>query len=233
MKEFGNLRQNVDSFLLDNMNTRGMIMQLQSTLSAMSKILLNDGANTPVSVFRSIVDYAVQLLKDVGFVNILASSVEGDQQGILDTFCTFRKNIRDSCLVTLKSNESAAVLSKELLKECDHIRDTFSTNHKITMIDGKDGLLWIAGEIPKKEKKEKKKSQGLVPSLPPSELFKQSGEYSAFDERGVPTHDQNGKPLSASKLKKLNKQYNTHKAIHEKWLASQKYIVCKQTQLRI
>lgn len=219
MKEYGTLQQNVDSCLLDNMNTRGMIMQLQSTLSAMSKTLLNDSGNTPVSVFQSIVDYAVQLLKDVGFVNILSSSVERDQQGILNTFCTFRKNIRDSCLVSLKGNETATVLSKQLLKQCDQIRDTVSTNHKITMIDGKEGLLWIAGEIPKKEKK---KSQGLVPSLPPSELFKQSGEYSAFDERGVPTHDQNGKPLSASKLKKLNKQYNTHKAIHEKWLASHK-----------
>ena len=228
MSEFGKLRQNVDELLLNNMNTRGVILQIQSILTAISKSMLKSSKPAPLAIYESILLYCKQWLHDVGFVDLDQSTGEL-QQGVIDTFCEFRKSVRDSCLHNLQeakdhSSASSVDLSKQLLKECDGIRTRMSDKHKITIIDGKEGLLWVAGELPKKkeEKKPTEKKQGLVASIPPSEMFRQSGEYSSFDERGIPTCDKDGKPLSASRIKKLTKQYNTHKAIHEKWLASKK-----------
>lgn len=228
MNELGILRKTVDQCLLNNMNTRGVIMQFQSTLNQISKALIQSSEALPLPLLQSIVDYCSQWLLDVGFTNWMESAVSTNQHGILDTFCLFRKAVRDNCLTSLKQGEGVNVC-KSVLKECDIIRETMSAEHKITLIDGKEDLLWVTGELPKKEKapSKQKPKQGLVASLPPSEMFKQSGEYSCFDERGFPSCDASGKPLSANKIKKLTKQYNTHKAIHEKWLASQsKSIVC-------
>ena len=47
--------------------------------------------------------------------------------------------------------------------------------------------------------------------IPPSELFRrETDKYSAFDERGIPTHDVEGKELSKSLVKKLVKEYEGH-----------------------
>lgn len=115
-----------------------------------------------------------------------------------------------------------------------------SDKHSISIIDGNPDVLWLPGKLQTKKKDDKNKKTNtqtgemkktgkpsLTANIPPNEMFKQSGEYSQFDENGFPTHDKTGKPISQSKMKKLRKQYETHKAIHEKWLNQhKKYIVC-------
>ena len=109
-----------------------------------------------------------------------------------------------------------------------------SEKHAISIIDGNPDVLWLPGKLQNKKKKEVEKAgkpgkPSLTANIPPSEMFKQSGEYSQFDENGFPTHDRTGKPISQSKMKKLRKQYETHKAIHEKWLNQTKKLpVCSQ-----
>lgn len=223
MNEYSIFQQTIQCLLMENMNTHDIIINMQSLLHRMSKEVLDGSVNLPISIMKSIVEYCEDFLKDAGFVGVQTKEMDLQQQGLLDTFCTFRQTIRNDCLESLKDEEKKKELNKKLLNECDLIRSTVSTSYKITMIDGKDGILWIPGEIPQKKTSDnKKKKQGLVASLPPSEMFKQSGEYSTFDENGFPILYKNGKPVSPTKLKKLHKQYETHKAIHEKWLASQK-----------
>ena len=43
-------------------------------------------------------------------------------------------------------------------------------------------------------------------------------EFSAWDGQGVPTKDARGEDLTKSKLKKLKKDWEAQKALHEKWL---------------
>jgi len=43
--------------------------------------------------------------------------------------------------------------------------------------------------------------------IPPRDLFSRNPEFSKFDERGVPTHDQAGEEIPKSRKKKLEKQY--------------------------
>jgi len=50
----------------------------------------------------------------------------------------------------------------------------------------------------KAEKEKKKQAEEEMKNTPPEEYFKkyESKEYSQFDERGVPTHNAEGKELS-------------------------------------
>lgn len=53
--------------------------------------------------------------------------------------------------------------------------------------------------------------------IPPSEMFRsQTDKYSAFDDRGMPTHDVTGEPISKKQLKKLEKLYETQEAKYAK-----------------
>ncbi|VDN12131.1 unnamed protein product [Dibothriocephalus latus] len=59
--------------------------------------------------------------------------------------------------------------------------------------------------------------------MPPSEMFRsQTDKYSAFDDKGMPTHDASGKEVSKSQLKKLQKQYELRAKRYEAYLANKK-----------
>ncbi len=59
--------------------------------------------------------------------------------------------------------------------------------------------------------------------VPPSEMFRsQSGQYSAFDAKGIPTHDAEGEPLSKNVLKKVQKEHAKQTQDHEKYLTRHK-----------
>lgn len=96
--------------------------------------------------------------------------------------------------------------------------------------------------VPLKESSDKKKLEGRgaasrkdaqaaaaaekerLQRLPPEEYFKQErgSEFSAYDETGLPTHDKDGVALPKSAVKKLAKDLEKQKKLHESWKASQK-----------
>ncbi|KAK2157413.1 hypothetical protein LSH36_192g03015 [Paralvinella palmiformis] len=58
--------------------------------------------------------------------------------------------------------------------------------------------------------------------IPPSELFKTDPpQYSQFDDKGIPTHDAEGKDLTKSQLKKLRKLYEAQEKKYSEYLKSQ------------
>ncbi|KIH89855.1 cysteinyl-tRNA synthetase [Sporothrix brasiliensis 5110] len=54
----------------------------------------------------------------------------------------------------------------------------------------------------------------------PLQMFKDSNEYLAWDERGIPTVDATGNAVSKSKRKKLVREWEKQKTVHEEWLAT-------------
>eukprot|EP00871_Galdieria_phlegrea_P005080 jgi/Galph1/5573/GphlegSOOS_G4255.1 len=71
-------------------------------------------------------------------------------------------------------------------------------------------------EIDKRRQEELTRSQ-----IPPHELFKQGewkGQFSRFDSDGIPSHDKDGKEISKSLRKKLVKEQEKQKKLHEKYL---------------
>lgn len=181
---------------------------------------------------------------DIGF----SSSAAGEEGGsggqskeqllapYLDVLTAFRKDIR---IATIAGD------NKAVLALVDKLRDEILPEYGVRMEDKGSGssaeTIWKLEDVEqlRKEKaqkeaeklrkeEEKQKAAKLAAEreerakVPPSEMFKSStAEYSAWDEAGLPTHDAAGQPLSATVLKKLQKDYNKQKEVHEKYLAKQ------------
>lgn len=54
--------------------------------------------------------------------------------------------------------------------------------------------------------------------MAPQDMFKQSDEFSQFDEQGIPTHTKDGQEVAKSRRKKLVKEYEMQKKLHEEYL---------------
>lgn len=58
----------------------------------------------------------------------------------------------------------------------------------------------------KRKLEEAKRQREEQATIPPQNMFiSQTDKYSAFDERGIPSHDTSGNPLTDKQLKKLQK----------------------------
>ena len=55
--------------------------------------------------------------------------------------------------------------------------------------------------------------------IPHTELFRGDERFSAWDEEGIPTKTKEGEDLPKSALKKLRKDWERQKKLHEDWKA--------------
>jgi len=177
----------------------------------------------------------------IGFID--ASSVGGNKDEIvmpyLQVLSKFRDNVRN--LAINKKDH------KELLMLCDKLRDEDLVDLGVSLDDRDDGVALVKlvdretlikqreekleKERQKKLQKEakqaaaaKKRAEKLAKGkTPPNELFKTEEckkLYSEWDENGMPTKDIEGKELSKSAVKKLNKLYNAQVKLHEEYKKS-------------
>ncbi|ORY76907.1 tRNA synthetases class I (C) catalytic domain-domain-containing protein [Leucosporidium creatinivorum] len=68
-----------------------------------------------------------------------------------------------------------------------------------------------AAEVKRLERLEKGRT-------PPTELFRSSPEYSAWDEQGIPTLDKEGVEVPKSRKKKCQKEWDAQKKLHDEFL---------------
>jgi cysteinyl-tRNA synthetase len=133
--------------------------------------------------------------------------------------------------------------SKEYLAACDYIRDTVLWNLDIYLEDREnrhalvrplsaslrqersDRESLLAAKAAAKEKakadaeaaEKERLEKGKLSHL---DMFRTS-EYSAWDADGLPTADAEGKEVAKSKSKKLKKDWERQKKLHEAWQATQ------------
>lgn len=76
----------------------------------------------------------------------------------------------------------------------------------------------------KAEQEKQKAEKERLMKVKPEEYFKTEfkGTYTKFDERGVPTHGIDGEEISKSGRKKLEKDFEKQKKLHEGWLKTNK-----------
>ncbi|XP_071954766.1 cysteine--tRNA ligase, cytoplasmic-like [Antedon mediterranea] len=78
-----------------------------------------------------------------------------------------------------------------------------------------------AKEEAKRKEQERQAAKDAQRRIPPQEMFKKEADkYSQFDDKGMPTHDNKGEPLSAKQVKKLAKAYQQQEKLHNDWLKS-------------
>ncbi|XP_076311985.1 cysteine--tRNA ligase, cytoplasmic isoform X3 [Tachypleus tridentatus] len=185
---------------------------------------------------------AIDAEDSIGFPQGMAAStnIEENVMPYLTAFADFRERVRHT------SRELKAV---DILKLCDDMRDNVLPqlgvrleDHEglppvVKLVDKETFLkekemklkVGVLAEEEKRLEKERKKQQQLEAQLakdaqrkiPPWELFKsETDKYSKFDEKGMPTHDIEGKELSKGQLKKLTKIYQAQEKKYNDFVKS-------------
>ncbi|KAL9098951.1 MAG: hypothetical protein Q9163_005480 [Psora crenata] len=133
-----------------------------------------------------------------------------------------------------KSQPDDKDLARNVLALCDRIRDVDLWQRGIYLEDregNKPALIRLVskemqvGKEEKERQKQKAKAQRDAEAaakaekgrLSHTDMFK-TDDYSAWDEEGLPTRDKEGLELTKSRGKKLRKDWERQKKLHESWL---------------
>ncbi|TVY65506.1 Cysteine--tRNA ligase [Lachnellula suecica] len=163
---------------------------------------------------------------------VVESSKPYDQ--VLQQFCT-----------NVKAFAAQQAPAKDLLALCDQLRDVHLWNLGIYLEDRNDSQPALvrpldkllietraeresAGTAKAKTRLEQKareaerqKEQRERAKVDPLLMFRTSDEYLQWDESGVPTVDAAGNAVPKNRRKKLVKEWEKQKKVHEEWLATQ------------
>ncbi|KAF2437064.1 hypothetical protein EJ08DRAFT_644594 [Tothia fuscella] len=146
---------------------------------------------------------------------------------------------------SVKSLAEEEAPAKDLLGLCDQLRDTHLWNLGIYLEDREPPLGAMIRPVDKqlvlarneKEEREKSKLEAKVKreaeeaekkrqaderaKVSHLDMFKTSGEYSVWDGEGLPLKDREGVEVSKAKGKKLRKDWERQKKLHEAWVKAQ------------
>ncbi|EFA76443.1 cysteinyl-tRNA synthetase [Heterostelium album PN500] len=232
-------KKKVHEFLLDNFNTTDAIHALNDLVKRTNVYLADKNRNPRLAILNNIATYITHILRVFGLVEGSAigfgsggsANVEDTLKPVLDALVEFRNQIRSSAI-----NKDFS----KILQSCDHLRDEVLPLLGVKIDDKSGNSVWkfedkevlkkemeLKKEIEAKkladklEKERKEKEKFELSKIPASELFKkETDKYSQFDERGVPTHDKEGNPITKSQLKKLQTAFDTQAKNHQKYLDS-------------
>jgi cysteinyl-tRNA synthetase len=131
--------------------------------------------------------------------------------------------------------------AKEFLAICDQLRDTHLWNLGIYLEDRDPPLGAMVRPVDKQlqlardEKEEREKAKAAAKAkreqeeaekkklaeekakIPHTEMFR-TAEYSEWDAEGLPTKDAKGEEVAKAKTKKLKKEWEKQKKVHEDWV---------------
>ncbi|TIC56762.1 hypothetical protein E3Q04_00754 [Wallemia mellicola] len=149
----------------------------------------------------------------------------------------FRDKVRQ---ISIDKPENALT---EILKLCDKIRDEECVDLGIALDDqtnGKNALVKLVNPDQLKAVKEEKEKQIALKaarsklakeqaeakrieklkkgSVKPEEMFKNSTEFSQFDDQGIPTHNKDGQELAKKRRKNLIKEFESQTKLYKEYL---------------
>lgn len=158
----------------------------------------------------------------------------------VDAMAQFRAEIR-----RISKGQDPQQSVRQILALCDNLRDQTlpnlgvrledkevdGTSYAVKLVDAeilaKEKTLIEKRELEKKLKAETQRLEKLrlqqereeKAKVPPTEMFKsQTDKYSKFDEKGMPTHDLEGREISKSALKKLQRLYAEQEARYTRYV---------------
>ncbi len=242
--------QLVDQALRDNIDTKSACEEIRRLVSASNTYINEQKDLSNPNLLHSIAAYITRLLDTFGCVSIgdpigfpadASSSSGGDREQqvmpFIDVISQLRQEIR---------KKATELKNGDLFKLCDSIRDDVLPNLGVRMEDynAEDGQLLarvklvdkeillrereekIQLEKVKQQEKEAKKKAAAAkvaePPVAPNQFFRNEvSKYSQWDENGMPTHDQEGKELTKSALKKVAKLYEAQEKKYNAYLKQQ------------
>lgn len=219
-KELNTYKKRIHLALCDSFNTPEVMSIIREIIEKSNKYIFLHERNhiKPNSDILKIVStYVKSILSLLGIpetnINEFNSENKSQENFIeaVNEFSKFRSKIRD--LIKEKAT------TKEIFKECDRVRDDIFPKLGVQLDDFESGnaLVKFVGKSAAATSKKKNTTKNLSKNgakkinVSLSELFK-TGQYlnmfSEYDDKGIPTKDQNGQCISKSLRKKLEKRYN-------------------------
>ncbi|CBK24811.2 uncharacterized protein [Blastocystis hominis] len=233
-------RTSVHTCLCDDFDTAGAMEALEGLVRAVYRYL-ETAKHIVAPLVLSCAGFVSQMFRVFGLIEpepkigFAAGEEAADREAVLSPVVEILSKFRT---VVKKNRADPAAL----LKLCDEIRDDILPFVGIRLEDTANGTIWkleaketlIAErekklqlqkekELEKKRKEEermkKEKEKEEKAKIDPKTMFLGMTElYSQFDERGIPTHDAKGEPITKSGLKKIMKLYQAQEKLHNAWL---------------
>uniref|UniRef100_A0A8D8A4B7 Cysteine--tRNA ligase, cytoplasmic n=1 Tax=Culex pipiens TaxID=7175 RepID=A0A8D8A4B7_CULPI len=241
----------VHEALCDNIDTRTALDAIRDLISYSNVYIRDHKSALNALLLRNIATYITELLHIFGAIvgprggigfpvggSAGTADLEETVMPYLSALAEFRTAVREQAR-TLKASEILAL--------CDQIRDDTLPNLGVRLED-RDGapsaLKLVDRELLLKEReakraeearkaaeKERKKAEASAAAaakdaqrrINPVDMFRaETDKYSAWDERGLPTHDVEGKEISKGQQKKLQKLQQAQEKRYQEYLESVK-----------
>ncbi|KAF0691787.1 Aste57867_17058 [Aphanomyces stellatus] len=239
-------KHGVDAALRRDFDTPDALQHVLELVTATNKAWKERGDAMPSEVVCAVATYVMDVFSLFGVDSLgafpairlsasvdtaaAASAVHGDE--VMDVFAQFRAQVRQLAL----TNTSDKV-AQGILKLCDDVRDHALPPVGIQLEDvGPGKSFWkhqqegtAANGGDAVDEKEAIKAALAAKAaefeaemqIAPAVFFKASsqfdGKFSAFDDVGIPTHDEDGVELTKSTRKKLTKKLEKHTKSYDKF----------------
>ncbi|PSN55382.1 Cysteine--tRNA ligase [Blattella germanica] len=130
----------------------------------------------------------------------------------LSILAKFRDDIR---------NQARQLKATDILSECDRLRDDILPNVGVRLEDREEAEKAAEKERKKAEQAAAQAQRDAQKRIKPTEMFlSERDKYSQFDDKGIPTHDAEGKELSKGQIKKLQKLQQVQEKKYNEYLQS-------------
>ncbi|CAH2091865.1 unnamed protein product [Euphydryas editha] len=234
-------KEQVHIALCDNIDTRAALDALRELVGAAHVFLR--GAPRPAPLLAAAARYVTDVLHVFGAVegprgligfpvsDAADICVEQAVMPYLEALGSFRAHVRDA---------ARAAGAQDVLALCDALRDRVlpelgvrledKPDRTVVKLVSKEELMREREEKKKQEAEKQRKKQELLEAqrakeeqkkIPPTDMFKrEKDKYSQFDEKGLPTHDHEGKELSKGLIKKLQKLQQAQEKKYKEYLAT-------------
>ncbi len=231
-------RARVHGALCDSFDTPAAMRAMMELISAANSYLRSPAVKA--ALVGKVAEYVRFLLASFGVfadksctsvadisITDPAQSKEKLVSPYIDAVCRFRDDVK----------ASAKQGPVPVFRICDQLRDAVLPDLGVRIEDlgvGKASV-WkfedkerlkadIKARLAEKAKRQEiRQAEEVRGKCPPEEYFRRAkGQYSLFDEKGMPTHDAKGRKLGPEAVRRLRKEYRIQQRLHNKWLEEQK-----------
>ncbi|KAI8070366.1 cysteinyl-tRNA synthetase [Gongronella butleri] len=244
LSTFQQKQANVHAALCDSINTATAMDEIMSLITQTNKYLAGGAKAVNPHLLTKVASWVTTMMKIFGVADNgveigFGSAVQGGSSDdavmpYLHAMSSFRDDVRRL------ARDRAPY--PEILTVCDKVRDETMVDLGVSLDDQDDGTalvklvprevlvearekkLAVAAEKRAKQaaqaaEKERKRLEKLERGkVAPQDMFKASDEFSKLDDQGVPTHMKDGEEVTKSRRKKLQKEWDTQKKLHEQYL---------------
>eukprot|EP01137_Pigoraptor_chileana_P031152 Opistho-2@18564 len=239
-RKFREAQDAVHGALCDNFDTHTAFLSLKELVGATNTYLRDTKQAANGRLLGSIGRYVTRIFSAFGLIERTDTLGFGSQQAnadvesimapFLQSFGAFRDTVRQNA----REQKNVA-----LLRLCDDVRDRILPDLGVRLEDreGQPAAVKFVGaeeiarqrkeEAAQKEAKEeaarkkaeedrrKQEEKNALSAIPPEKLFtRETDKYSKFDDKGIPTHDVEGKEVSKSQRKKCEKAHEAQIKLH-------------------